>query len=1057
MGKHTSEKFNVVLLVLFFVIPLTALNLSYYLFAKINENLEKNEQSVKAIHEVETLSSEADFGIEFSRLFGNFFNELKNAANLNDAKFLVDSLKKKSDKIFEKPFPDYNLFVFKTTPNTKSTELLFTHGNIGTSKKALCLTFEYLYNMNISKNINKSNDLRNKEAFARNLLGQFTNTEIIAKEMRGITTFSNGIHKNSWFIWNYFVGDNGEVYGAILLSNVKENYHEIGRLLALKQLRERGNAIGAFIPVLAAYGKPTIQSPLDKSRTFNDFINKLTIQNVNELERWLKDSLPNGINLGNYTAFCNFERGSTHIAIVLVRAIKKFSFPKWLISINILLLLIMAIILFSGLGFDKWPKINLLTRFSLSYLLASFLPLILLVGVAYGYLMLYENTSINQAKSDLLSVLKTFDAQKNVSVKEYREAFVKALNDEKIKSLLKGKEIDEELIVNRVLDIFKEGKLPLLGVKLVNENGEGAFVKGSDSDDFDFKLLVKSFLSIQVNILRKKMVEDSSGRKFEKYESEDDLANKGYRAILGRDVDGDVTKRLSEPILSKNGDFCSYQIYDLLKIDGKAKYMLFVAWDDKTLDNEIISKSITNYSIKNISDNKNRKRNFLAYKIIGQDLKDIGEKSRHHLSQNLSDSINSHAKLVALTKKNDTFVEDDNIVVIMPALSFNQTLFVGWVSKSDILADLFYRKNVLLILVLLSLIVLWICVIRSAFAFLKPISALKGALDEVSIGNLNVGFNNAPNDELGNLSNEFSKMIDELEEKERLSKIISDHAVQALQKNSSNLINDTETFKGVALVSDIRNFTGMSEKYDPVIITELLNEHFAEMAKIISDKGGLIYKFIGDAIEAVFPEKDDYEESASERAFKAGSMMIDRLSVINNRRKNKDLFTYRIGVGLCYGTMYSGTVGSLETRLDYSILGDPLKKAAKFEALSIQNSDFPIVVGEEIAEKITSLGLAFKKIDSKGQSFTVYTLDKNNNENNKSYLLSNEVKNSIKNEDNDNKKERKLFSLFVGNPLKSNNIKLYFNILYLFFMVLLLACGVGFIVSQNHERLKSES
>ena len=597
MRKNTSEKFNVVLLILFFIIPLTALNLSYYLFAKINENLEKNDQRDKAIHEVETLSAEADFGIEFSRLFGNFFNELKNAANFNDAKFLVDSLNKKSEKIFEKPFPDYNLFVFKTTPDTKSTELLFKHGNIGTSKKALCLTFEYLYNMNISKNKNKSNDLRNKEAFARNLLGQFTNTEIIAKEMRGITTFSNGIHKNSWFIWNYFVGDNGEVYGAILLSNVKENYHEIGRLLALKQLRERGNAIGAFIPDLAAYGKPTIQSPLDKSRTFKDFINKLTIQNVNELEKWLKDTLPNGFDLENYTAFCNLERGSTHIAIVLVRAIKKFSFPKWLISINILLLLIMAIILFRGIGFDKWPKINLLTRFSLLYLLASFLPLILLVGVAFGYLMLYENTSINQAKSDLLSVLKTFDAQKNVSVKKYREAFGKALNDEKITSLLKGEKIDEELIVNRVLDIFKKSKLPLLGVKLVNENGEGAFVKGHELENFvkddelvnfDFELLVKSFLSIQVNILRKKMVEDSSGKEFEKYENDDDLANKGYRAILGRDVDGDVNKRLSEPILSKNGDFCSYQIYDVLKIDGKAKYMLFVAWDDKTLDNEII-------------------------------------------------------------------------------------------------------------------------------------------------------------------------------------------------------------------------------------------------------------------------------------------------------------------------------------------------------------------------------------------------------------------------------------------------------------------------------------
>lgn len=120
--------------------------------------------------------------------------------------------------------------------------------------------------------------------------------------------------------------------------------------------------------------------------------------------------------------------------------------------------------------------------------------------------MLYENTSINQAKSDLLSVLKTFDAQKNVSVKKYREAFGKALNDEKTISLLKEKEVNEKLVVNRVLDIFEKGGLPLLGVKLVNENGEGAFAKGSGLEDFDFESLVKSFLSIQVNILRKKML-----------------------------------------------------------------------------------------------------------------------------------------------------------------------------------------------------------------------------------------------------------------------------------------------------------------------------------------------------------------------------------------------------------------------------------------------------------------------------------------------------------------------------------------------------------------------
>ena len=205
-------------------------------------------------------------------------------------------------------------------------------------------------------------------------------------------------------------------------------------------------------------------------------------------------------------------------------------------------------------------------------------------------------------------------------------------------------------------------------------------------------------------------------------------------------------------------------------------------------------------------------------------------------------------------------------------------------------------------------------------------------------------------------------MIDGLKERERLSKLISDQAVHALEKHSNTLLDNTETFDGVALVSDIRNFTGISEENDPMIITDLLNEHFAEMTKVISDNGGLIYKFIGDAIEAVFPERNDQTESASERAFKAGCMMITVLASINAKRKKRGLFTYRMGVGLCKGIMYSGSVGSIETRLDYAILGDALKTAAKFESLSIQNPSFPLIIGENIAEKLSLKGFSFRSL-----------------------------------------------------------------------------------------------
>ena len=107
--------------------------------------------------------------------------------------------------------------------------------------------------------------------------------------------------------------------------------------------------------------------------------------------------------------------------------------------------------------------------------------------------------------------------------------------------------------------------------------------------------------------------------------------------------------------------------------------------------------------------------------------------------------------------------------------------------------------------------------------------------------------------------------------------------------------------------------------------------------------------------------------------------MISKLALINKKRNNKDLFTYRIGVGLCYGTMFSGTVGSFDTRLDYSILGEPLKKAAKLEALTINNPSFPLVVCNKIADKIACLGIVLKAIESKNQDFPVYSLDLNKN------------------------------------------------------------------------------
>ena len=450
------------------------------------------------------------------------------------------------------------------------------------------------------------------------------------------------------------------------------------------------------------------------------------------------------------------------------------------------------------------------------------------------------------------------------------------------------------------------------------------------------------------------------------------------------------------------------------------------------------------------------KHNFIAYRIKGQSLKDIGKTLQ--ASQELIEEagIEIKAKKAITSKKTDSFLEKDNIIVTMPALNFNQTVFVGWESMDDIDKRIRIRRVILVLLILFSLYILWLCSRRSADVFLKPVSALKGALDEVSSGNLKVGFNNKPRDELGKLSREFSKMIEGLRERERLSKIISDQAVKAIEKHSNGLLNDTETFKGVALVSDIRNFTGTSEKYEPTLITDLLNEHFAEMTKIIAENGGLIYKFIGDAIEAVFPENADFEEDALERSFKAGSMMIAKLVSINARRKKAGLFPYKIGVGLCYGTMHSGTVGSLDTRLDYAILGDPLKNAAKYEALSIQNPDFPLVFGADIAKKVEKFGFKCLSLDSKGQNFEVFTIDKIINTTIESLKLTN-YKQSNKEAEKKEIETYNIFSLQADDKEKKHRYDLGLNIMVLFCIALFILLGSNTVFNTKFEDLKTES
>ena len=1048
MPKLTSEKFNILLIILIFVIPLIALDCSLYFIYDINYEFAKKEQEKKAVHAAETLAIEGDFSYEFATHFREFFDSFQSVSestNINNS-FLINHLDISAKKYFEKPFPQYNLYVFKAPYESNQTELIYFKGSISGGKRMLCKAFEHLFNVD--------NDIidNNNKAFAKKLLGDYTDINVIAKDKRGVATHTGGMHNKSWFIWDYVKTKKNGTLGVFLLCNGRENFDKIGRLLALKRLKDRGESVGAFIPIHKDLDEADVQEPLNNSRIFKKWIDTLTAKNAEELEVSFKNSLPQGVELGNYSAYSYLDRGASHIAVVLFKSLERIIFPKWLVVLNILLLYILFVIVYCGLCFGSWIQFSLKRRFSISYILASFIPLCFLCVVSYLYLLEYEKTSIEKAYNKLQMSLNAIESNKQSILKEYKNAFAKSLNDEQLIELIKkNKGIEKPEVTDRVVEIFEKldenNQLPILGVKIFDEVGNGAFSKGTASTSINVVKMIDYFGPVHVELLRDKIIKDNKNYTLKDYSEEDSL-NLIYRSIEGRSLKDDLKNFYSIPVLRRNGDYCSYHIFDTIKVDGETKYLLLVVWDDKTLDGKIIRDAFDNYaSIK-------PEQNFIAYNIKGQKIDPVEGKNRLHASKDLIDLTKSYAKQSFYFKKVVSYEDKENIIVTLPSMNFGQMVLVGYINKIDIKLELFFRTLVFVSLALISFLTLWICSLRSASVFLKPITSLKNALDEVSLNNFNIVLDYESNDEFGKLSSEFTGMIEGLREKERLSKLISDQAVQALKKSSTNALNDTETFKGVALVSDIRNFTGMSEKYDPSLITDLLNEHFAEMAKIISDNGGHIYKFIGDAIEAVFPENVDYEESAHVRAFKAGSMMITKLAIINSRRKKKDFFTYRIGVGLCSGIMFSGTVGSIETRLDYSILGDPLKNAAKYEALSIQNPDFPIVVDEDIAEKMATFGLGFRKLDSKNLNVNVYTFNEIKNQDCTSILGENNQSDTV--DKGEKIEDNKIFTITDSKTEKrKKNIWFYFFLIL--FLSILITSGINLIYYTNFTNLKSES
>ena len=280
-------------------------------------------------------------------------------------------------------------------------------------------------------------------------------------------------------------------------------------------------------------------------------------------------------------------------------------------------------------------------------------------------------------------------------------------------------------------------------------------------------------------------------------------------------------------------------------------------------------------------------------------------------------------------------------------------------SQSERIAPYLALQAALLVIAALSVAVTLVGSIRIARRITRPVTQLVDAARKVAEGDYAVRVSGG-DDEMGDLARAFNGMTAGLAERDQMRDVLG--KVASSEVVTQFLAADIELggaeLDASVMFTDLRNFTALCEALTPHQSLAFLNEFLTVISAVVVEHGGVVDKYVGDGVMALFGAPVTRPDDG-QRAIEAALEIRARIDRLRPELAARGMPSPEIGIGLNTSRVIAGNVGS-PTRRNYTVLGDGVNLASRLESLT-KRYHVPIVAGHLSRESAT--GIVFRELD----------------------------------------------------------------------------------------------